>query len=807
METIATLKQDLLLTLRCLARAPRFVGFAITMVALSLGAHLAIVSVIDTVLLQPLPVREPEGLLAIHETRDGGGFHSLAHADFLEYRDRTRTFSQLAAHYSTAPLHVDFGDIREMVNGAVVSAGFFSLLGVEPGLGRFILPEEDAVRGTHPVVVLSDAMWRSRFGGAEEVLGSVLKVNDTAFTIVGVAPPGFVGLDTGRPCELWMPTMMAHVGSRWCDPVSSRECRLFEMVGRLTDGSSITTAKTEMDGLSHSLHVAHGLSGDVNRGLRVTPLTGLASERGLGARRTMALLMTVVTLVVVVAGANLAGLMIGRGLSRRREIAVRLALGAPRRRVVALFVGEALVLTAAAGIGGLLVAGWAGPIGALAFQTRIPVEVRISPTVLGYAALLCGLTGLAVGLVAGLRASRPGLVTVLGGEVGPGGRRPRLMAAFVVAQVAVCFVLLHATGLLTRSLVALLDAPSADPSTIATLRLRPRLVGYGPEQREAVVREVGRRIEALPGVRSVGFGKHRPLAPGFEATVSLPGQAPDVLQRLATLQPVSSQALEALGLPLLRGRDFDARDTADSHPVLLVNRTMAESLWPGQDAVGQRVTLRERTYEVIGVVQDCAYRNLIWGRGARAFSSFWQDTSRPDARFVVRFEGAAEAFLPALRDLVHGVDAAVPVTELSTLEQQLRRDLSQVHLANRLSGIAGLLAVLLSAAGLAGVLALMVRRRLREIGIRRALGADRRQVSALVVKDAMILVGLGLGSALPVSVAVRPALRRFLYGVRPEDPWVFGCAILLLAVVSAVATWLPARRAARVDPIAVLRAQ
>ncbi len=807
MEVITTLAQELRQTLRRLRQAPRFTWLAILMLGLALGAHLAVVSVIDTVLLRPVPEIESDRLFAVHETRDGDGFRSLAYADFLEYRTQTRTFEELAAHYSTARLHVGLGGSTEMLNGAIVSANYFSLLGVGPGLGRFFLPDEDRTPGTHPVAVVSDAMWRKRLGAEENILGSTVMINNTAFTVVGVAPPGFVGLDSGRPCELWIPTMMAGVGSRWCDALTQRECRLFEMIGRLASGHTVESAQAEMATLSGHLHAAYPLTGDSVRGLEVTSLTGLDSERGRPARRIVALLLTVVTLVLVVASANLIGLMIGRGLTRHREIAVRLALGAPRQRVVSLFVAEALILTIAGGIGGLLVAGWASPLGTLVFQTRVPVEVEFTPLVLGYAALLCGLVGTVVGLVPGLQASRPDLISALKDVTGRGTSQRRLLAAFVIVQIAVSFVLLHSTGLLTRSMVMLTEAPSAEPENIATLRLHPRLVDYGPEQGETLVREVLRRIEALPGVRSVGFSKHRPLWPGAKTEASLPGSPPGAGASTQTtgLQPVGPRALESLGIALLRGRDFDRRDTEDAPPVLLVNKTLADNLWPGQDAVGQNVILREETHEVIGVVQDCAYRALIVGRSPQAFSAFWQDSSRPDARFAVRFEDEAEAYLPVLRKLVHGVDPAVPVTEVGTLKQQLERDLSRVKVASRLTGIVGALAVLLSAAGLSGVLALAVAQRFREFGIRRALGASQRQVMALVARDAMILVAPALTCGLIASAAAGPAIGQFLYGVHPQDPWMLGGALLAIAGAVAVGTLLPARRAGDVDPIVVLR--
>ena len=807
MELLATLAQDLRHGLRRLRQTPQSSLLILLMLGLALGSHLAVVGVVDSVLLQPLPVEQPERLVAIHETRDGDAFRSLAHADFLHYRSQSRAFSGLAAHYSTARLNVDWGAASEVLDGAIVSQSYFALLGVEPGSGRFFLPEEDATRGTHPVVVVSDSLWRRRFGGEAGVLGSSLKINGVNFTVVGVAPPGFVGLDVARPCDLWMPTMMAGIGSRWCDGLGDRRCRLFEMVGRLAAGETLESAQQEMSLLGRRLHAAQPLTDESDRGLGVTPLTGLDSERGRSSRTVVSLLLAVASLVVMVACANLAGVLLGRAVTRRGEIAVRLALGAGRRRIVSLFVFEALILSAGGGVVALFLASWAEPLATLVFETRAPVEITLGPTTLGYAAALCVLVGLTVGAVPGLRASRPDLVGALRDAMGQGPSRRRLLAAFVVAQIAVTAVLLHSTGVLGRSLDNLTGVSGVAPANIATLRLNPRLADLPPARGEATARAVLRELEALPAVLSVGVAKRRPLWSGFDRPVVLPGEevADGAPSRTAGLQPVGPGTFESLGIPLLRGRDFDDRDVPGATPTLVVNATLAERLWRGGDAVGRRVRVGGKDYEVIGVVQDCPFRTLVHGRTAQAFSAFWQDLAQPDARFSIRFSGPAEPHLAALRKLVYSIDPEIPVTEVATLEDQLRHDLAGVYAAGRLTAFSGLLAVLLSCAGLASVLSLSVAQRRRELGIRKALGANRRQILATVVRRAMVWTAFALGCGLLATFALGPAIAPFLYGVGLHDFWALAATWVLVGVVALLAAWWPARRAADVDPIVSLR--
>lgn len=791
------------LALRRLAKAPIFTGLAILTLAPGIGAHVAIFSLVDALFLQPLPLVQDAGrVVGVYETRDGKGYSPLSLPDYVDYRDSNTAFSGLASHYPTAPLTFSNGIESVEVNGSVVSANYFPVLGITPALGRFFQPGDDTP-GTSPVVVVSHKMWKSRFGGRRDVVGQILKLNNTAFTVVGVAPARFEGVLLGIPSDVWLPNGMSAVGYRWCD-TRSRDCTWTSLIGRLKAGRTLPEAQAEMTLLSGNLREAHPTT-NVGRGLRVAPLRGVHPAARSDILRLAALLLAGVTLVVVVACANLGSLLLMRSLTRRKEIAIRLALGATRLRVISALVAEALLLALLGGAAGVLMASGFGRVVVLLYPSDIPLDLRIDLTVLVYASLLSILTGLIVGLAPALQTTRPDLVTALKEGVAAGRGRPRLLELLIVVQVALSFVLIACTGLLAQSVTRAGRGGGFDPDGLITLRLRPLLAGYSPRQGQAFSREALRRMEGLPGVRSVSLGVQMPpQLPGSPVSVGLPGRKSGRSEDgpTAWAGEIAPRFFETLGVPRLRGRDFDDHDVS---PVAIVNQTLARRLWPGGEAIGQPLVVADKTYEVVGLVPDVGYRSAMETPAPQVYLPYWQDKTLIDARLCVRAAGDPSRLVPTLLRELHTIDPNVPVSEVESMTSTLDRFLAQVRITSYVLGVSAGLALFLSTVGLYGILSLVVAQRTRDIGIRMALGANRRQVVVGIVRDAMILMAVALALGLVTALSAGRLLAHYLYGVGPRDPFTFAAALLLLALTAAIASWVPAKRASEIDPLEAIR--
>jgi predicted permease len=482
--------------------------------------------------------------------------------------------------------------------------------------------------------------------------------------------------------------------------------------------------------------------------------------------------------------------------------------------VVSLFLLETLLLSGAGGLGGLLVATGLGRLVALFYPSATPLELPMDFTVVGYGFLLALVTGLLVGGIPGLQASRRGLVPAL-----QEARRPRLLGGLVVVQGALSFVLLLCTGLLVQSLGTFHKVGGTDPETVATLRLRPRLVGYTPAQAQGFLHRVTARLEALPGVEAVTLSAGLPPFPFFnpvpvhradeaaatDADGAVVGRPP------AYRDEISPGLFATLGIPLLGGRDFEERDGPETPPVVIVNQALARMLWPdhpaGEAALGETLRVGTQSLQVVGVVQDAAYRNSEESALPQLYTPYWQNPANVDARLLVRAarQGEAAALLPALRREIAALDPNVPVTEVETLSSRLERTFAPVYLAGRVLTVSGGLALFLSAVGLYSILALAVAQRTREIGIRMALGGRRAHLMGLVFRDLVRLTGLALALGLVAAVAVTGRLTHYLYGVGPHDPATFGAAVVALVLIATLAGWWPAHRASRVEPWIVLR--
>jgi predicted permease len=800
---IETLLQDVRYGLRILRKNPGFTAATVLTLALGIGANLTIFSFVDTFFLRPIPAREPEQLVKF-EGRRGGGF---SYPRYARYRDHSKSFQALAAHYATAPLNLVMEGDARVVNGAVVSANYFPMLGIQPRLGRFFLPEEDAVPDRNPVVVISERMWQDRFGGDPNALGKDLQLNGTACRIIGVAPADFPGAEAGFPNELWLPTMMLRLGYRWCDAIADENCTTLGLLGRLAPGRTMAEAEVELNLIAQQL--AATFPTEQGRVFSLRPVLGVrVNERAVYAYQ-MQLLMTVTGLLLVIACANVASLLLVRATARRKEIAIRLSIGAGRFRLIRQFLTESLLLAFAGGLLGLLISLWAKELLAV-FYNR-PYDLSLTPRALVYAIALTLFTGLFFGLLPALQATRHDLARALkddGGSQHP--RRHRLRSALVIGQVALSLALLVAAGLLVRSESNIHQGANFDPQQVVVFGLRPRLLNYSPEKAQAYTREVVRRLENTPGVQSVTIGglSFASLSGGDDrvrAAEQAPQRAEDQLRVFHN--EVAPRFFETLKIPLLEGREFNEGDRPGAPRVAVINETLARRLWPQVPALERILILNDQPYQVVGVSKNALLHNALDGPQPFLYLPYWQNNFRPqiDAGLLIRLSGDPQTMLQSLRRVIVAVDPQVPLGQVMTLSRLINGEFNYVMLTSAVVTWAGALAFFLSMLGLYGALAFAVGERRREIGIRMALGAKARDVLRLVIAQGLRLALAGVVVGLLAAYGATRLIKSLLYGVSATDPLTFIMIALLLLMVALLACWIPARRATRIDPLQALR--
>ena len=814
---MSVLAQDLIYGFRMFRKNPGFTAIAILTVALGIGANTAIFSLIDSLFLRTLPVRDPSHLVNVFQTRANCEFCALSYPDYVYYRDHNHVFSDLAAHYSFAPINLVVSGESTEINGSVISGNYFSVVGVRPFLGRFFLSDEDAIPGKNPVAAISYALWQRRFAGDPQILGKSIILNGTAFTVIGIAPRDFYGVVLGGLAnDVWIPSAMFHVGYRYCN-TSQRDCTIVRLLGRLKPGHTLTDAQSEMNVLARQL-AAEYPEADKGLGVNLTLARGVNSETREDSARASKLLLVAVVLVLFIACANLAGLLLARGATRRKEIAVRLALGANRWRVIRQLLTESLMLSLLGGAAGLLVGLWAKDLLSIFYSVdsegrRAYFMIGLDLTVLIFSAGISFLTGILFGLAPALQLSRPELIPALKSEGSSSStQRTRLRDALIVIQVALAVVLVVGAGLLVRSVQSVYRGPGFDPSHIVLLRLRPSLVAYSPSKASAFQREVIRRLGSLPGVLSASPAQMAPLPGwGYHVSLWLPGQVaarPEDVYR-APSNMVGPRYFETLGIPVLDGREFGDQDRVEQPRAVIINETIARHFWPHESPVSQAIMVNGEKYLVVGVVKDAQYYSNSQPSAPFIYLSFWQQdslaTSPIDSRTHVRIAGDPGRMLPLIRREIAAVDPDVPISEDRPLKEWLNYSFQPVLVASTLFACFAALAIFLSALGLYGVLAFTVSQRTREIGIRLALGAERNDVTRIVVRQGAILAVTGVFGGLLAAFALAHFLASLIYGVRQYDPLTFLVAPAALVFVALMASYIPARRAAAVDPIIALR--
>lgn len=804
---LGSLRSDLQLAWRALRRQPGFSLVAVLSLGVAIGANATIFGLVDAVLFRPLPGERATPLVSVFTSEsDGNGFGTTSYPAYLDLRAEQEVFSHVAASAPT-PLLLTEGDRSEKALGMLVSGDWFGTLGARAALGRAIQAADDRAPGESPVVVLSDAFWRRRYGADPGIVGRAVHLNGHPWTVVGVMPPSFRGLFVGVTPDLFVPTRM----EAWAQPgrseLGNRGGRSFLVHGRLAGGTSLQQAQARLDALATQLGREHPAS-DSGRAFLVTreeasrPMPQVHSILVV----FMALLQGITGLVLVIACVNLAGLLLARGSERRREIGVRLALGASRGRLVRMLVSESLVLGVLGAALGIALASLGARLLAT-FQPPLPVPITLDFRPDGRVAAFAMLLGLGsvvlFSLVPAWQTVSPALAGPLADDIG--ARRSRLRGVLMVTQVALSLLLLAGAGLFLRALARAqaLD-PGFEPRGITSVAFDPSLSGLDLARTRAFYARLLEEARALPGVTSVGLAEHVPLGLAWsEAGMWLPGLEHDRPMDMP-VNAVSEGYFATLRIPIVKGRPLR---TAQPVGEVVVNESFARRFWPGQEPLGQRVGLEGpngpwRT--VVGVAKDSRYQSVA--ESPRAFLYLAADQDGDDeGTLLVRSTAPAAVVEPALRVLVRRLAPDLAPAQPEPLERLLGTSLLPGRLAGSVLAATGAVALLLACLGLYAVVAYAASRRTKEIGVRIALGALRRDILVLVMSEGSRLLAWGLGIGLVLAVAAGFALRGLLYGLSPLDLPAYLVVLLLLGVTSLVACWLPARRATTVDPVVALR--
>jgi predicted permease len=804
--------QDLRYGARMLLKKPGFTLIAIITLALGIGANTAIFSLVNTALLRPLPIERPEQLVSINNA--SLNLPVISYPNYRDFRDRNNVFSgMLAYRYTTFGLSVN--GVNERVWGYLATGAYFEVLGVKPALGRFFTPDDDKSPGAHPVAVITYDCWQKRFAGDSQVIGRTVVINGRNFTIIGVAPQGFYGSEIIYRPEIWFPAMMQAQIDGWSE-LETRGSPIFFAQGRLKHGVTMSQAEAELKTIAAQL--AREFPND-NEGMTVTlspagllgawmrgPIIGFAG-----------VLMAVVGLVLLLACTNLANLLLARATERRKEIAVRLAIGARRWRLVRQLLTESILLSTLGGALGLLLAYWlVDAIMALKppIDIALSTELHIDERVLLFTLIVSALTGMIFGLLPALQSTKPDLAPALKDEVSMGGyRRSLLRNGLVVLQVSLSLLLLICAGLTLRGLqrAQLLD-PGLTPQNALEMSFDLSMQGYDVPRAQEFRRRLLERVRALPGVQYAGLSKFVPLNLAVSSNpIYVEGQPEQQGANvpMAMASNASPGFLSALGTRLIQGRDFTEQDGESKQDVAVVNETFARRFWSGQSALGKRFSHAGSAgpwIEVVGVIQDGKYFSLN-----EEATPFVYTNMRPwiggSLTMVVRTASEPQSAMAAIRREFQQLDATLPLYNVKTMVEHMAIPLFPARVAATLLGGFGLLALALAAIGIFGVMAYAVTQRTREIGIRMALGAQAGGIFKLVVGQGLKLTALGMGIGLACAFAGTRLMSGLLYGVSALDVVTFAGVSLLLALVALLACYIPARRAMKVDPMVALRCE
>jgi putative ABC transport system permease protein len=784
---VGILWQDARYGIRVLARSPGFTAIAVLTMAVGIGATTAMFSIVNGVLLRPMPFKDATRLVMVWEVEKTGHLSAVLPANYLEWRNQSTAFERMAILQGSACTLTDV-DEPSQVFGASVSREFFSVLAVDPLLGRTFADEEAAQRGSK-VVILSHGMWQRFFGADPALIGKTISLNGIGRTVVGVMPAGFTFPDRS---ELWLPNAL---------DATSLGNRNAEVAGKLKPGVTRSRAQAEMDLIAGRLAAAH----PENQGCGVR-VTSLHEHLVQNVRLLLCVFQGATLLVLLVAIANVANLLLTRSALRAREMAVRLSLGAGRWRIVHQLLCESLLLALLGGVLGLLVARWGvAALGHLAAGLVLRIEAsRVDGRVLGFALVVSLASGLVFGLVPALRATKADLSDSLkGGRVGQGLVNPHLGLLphwVVIAEIATSLVLLTGAGLLIKSFALLSRVePGFDPRNVLTVGL-----GRAPSRES---RELIERLSSLPGVRAVGSISHVPISGGYMARsdVTVEGELPRAAGEECRVYEhvISPGYLRAMGIPLVTGRSFTDEDAEGTPPVAVVNETFVKQFLGGADPVGRRLTTRKH-HAIVGVVGDVKHLGLEKENQPQVYYSCYQ-TGIQATNLVVRTRSHPLQMAASVREVIRSVAKDMPISSIQTMEERIDNSIMPQRFRTILVTLFSAIGLILAAVGIYGVVSYSVAQRIREFGIRAALGAQRTDISRLVLRQALWLTAAGVGLGLAGAAASTRVLKTFLFGVQPLDAVTLVTVSVILGGIVILASYLPARRAARIDPMVALR--
>ncbi len=821
--------QDLRFALRSAFRNPGFMAVVVGSLALGIGANTTIFTVVNALFLRPLPVGHSETLVAAFTSdakNAGGAFFAgqlpTSMPNYRDYRDKTSSFAGLSA-YTFANLNLGSGSEPQQVFGQAVTGNFFDVLEVKAAHGRTFLPEDDAKAGASPVVVLSDGLWQRRFGADADVVNRTILLNGRQFTVIGITPPEFKGLQTLGSTDLWVPMSMHNeVLPPFALQFFERRRYLgFNIVGRLKPGVTPGQAQSEVAALAKHLEQEYPVDNE-KRTLKLQALTETTVPAAFRDNLVQSggMLLAATGVVLLIACGNIASLFLARAAARRKEIAIRLSLGAPRWRLIRQLLTESTMLAMLGGLFGILVAYWGRD---LLWSFRPPflpvnaIDLSLDLRVLLFTLALAVATGLLFGLAPAIQASRADLVTAIktSGE-GVGNQRRflnvslNLRGLLVVGQVALSLVALIGAGLFLKSLQC---AQAIDPGFrsqgLATMGVNIGAQGYTAERGMNFYRESLDRVRALPGVESASWSENIPMFGGaFARSVFPEGQEVSPGQRgiIVPVNGIWTGYFQTMGIPLQLGRDFTEADRDPNAPIVIVNETCAKLFWPGKDPLGRRFKFYGEDFytTVVGVAKNGKY-NFI-GEEPQPYIYYpAQQKFIAGGTLVVRMNGDARAALAGMQQEVRRLDAALPLLNPQTMTDVIGANLWAARMGAMLLALFGVLAMALASVGIYGVMSYSVTRRTREIGIRMALGARSEDVSRMVLGEGMVLTALGMCCGIGVALALTRLVAKLLFGVSPTDVPTFAAITTLLAAVALVANYLPARRATHVDPLITLK--